>query len=210
MAPARHVFVAGSLAPLEDCYSPRLVPGPEALEREHREQAQALFEAGADFLLVETMGTSAELLAAARAAAETGLPCVASAVTDGSGRLLSGERLEEVVERLLALPTPPLAIGVNCVPARRLGAELGRLRSVAPDVPLVAYGNTGLPLAASGTAYTEPIEPAEYAAEASRWIDAGACLVGGCCGTGPRHTRALRELLDKRAKGERGALPHGK
>ena len=66
--------VAGSLAPVEDCYRPDLRPDPEVALREHRELAGALAEAGCDLLLVETVAAADEGLAAVRAAAGTGLP----------------------------------------------------------------------------------------------------------------------------------------
>ena len=190
----RERFVAGSQAPLEDCYSPDLVPGDDALLREHAAHAESLAAAGCDLILIETMNTVREAEAAARGAAAAGLPCVVSVVTDGAGRLLSGETLEDLARALLALPLSPEAVGVNCIPARRVAGELERLAAAAPGVPLAAYGNTGRPAGEIG-AYTDPIEPGEYAALVPAWIAAGAALVGGCCGTGPLHTRAVRGLL---------------
>jgi len=187
-------FVAGSLAPLEDCYSPELVPDDAVLAIEHAEQSEALAEAGCALILIETMNTIREAVAAARAAAATGLPFVVSAVTDGAGRLLSGEPLGDLARALLSLERPPDALGVNCVPARRIAGELARLAAAAPGVPLAAYGNTGRPAGEIG-AFTEPITPDEYGALALTWIAAGACLVGGCCGTGPAHTRSVRDVL---------------
>jgi homocysteine S-methyltransferase len=196
-------FVAGSQAPLEDCYSPELVPDEGALLREHGEHAANLAAAGCDLILVETMNTVREAVAAAKAAAGAGLPCVVSAVTDGRGRLLSGETLEELARSLLALPRPPEALGVNCVPARRILDELARLAAAAPHVPLAAYGNTGRPAGEIG-AFTEPISPDDYAALLPAWIAAGAALAGGCCGTTPAHTRALRRCLDARYPSKMG------
>ena len=178
------VWIAGSLGPLEDCYQPDRVPKQEdILFSEHSEMASALAAAGVDLILVETMNTIREAAAAARAAAATGLPVVVSCVTDGSGRLLSGEAVEEFARALLALPSPPDALGVNCVAARALGGDLARLAAAAPGVPLAAYGNT----------YGDPVAPEDYAALAASWARLGARLVGGCCGTTAAHTRAIRE-----------------
>ncbi len=185
-------WVAGSLAPLADCWRPDLVPGGEDLARGHREQARRLAEAGVDLILVETIGTVRELVAAVVAAAETGLPVVACVTTDGRGGLLSGEPLAGAAR---SLPVRPDALGVNCVPARRLRADVGLLSAAAPGLPLAAYGNTGLPLDEAGERYTEPIDPVGYAELAREWIRAGATLVGGCCGTRPSHTAAIRRML---------------
>src|SRR5438876_673648 len=85
---------------------------------------------------------SPELVSAAGAAMETGLPFVASMVTDGKGRLLSGEPIEDAI--LAVRPLGPDAFSINCVPARRLAFDLTRLAGAVFDVPLAAYGNLGL------------------------------------------------------------------
>jgi S-methylmethionine-dependent homocysteine/selenocysteine methylase len=179
----REVFVAGSLSPLEDCYRPDLVPDDGALESEHCDQAESLAAAGVDAILLETHNTVRELVAAARAARATGLPFVASMVTEGTGRLLSGETVGDAARALL--PLRPDAISINCVPARHLAADLERLAAAAPGAPLGAYGNLGLPEDGSGWTF----------AEARHWLAIGARLVGGCCGTTPAHTAALRYAI---------------
>lgn len=178
-------WIAGSLAPLEDCYRPDRVPSEAEISSEHSEMAAALAAAGVDLILVETMNTVREAVAAARAAATTGLPAVVSCVTDGAGRLLSGERIEELAGALLALPVPPDALGFNCVAARELGGDLARLAAAAPGVPLTAYGNT----------VGDPVAPEDYAALAASWARFGARLIGGCCGTTAAHTRAVAGVL---------------
>jgi S-methylmethionine-dependent homocysteine/selenocysteine methylase len=193
-APGRDIFVAGSLSPLEDCYRPDLVPDDAALSREHGAQARFLAEAGVDLILAETHNTIREAVAALRAAKATGLPVFVSLVTDGSGRLLSGESIADAARALL--PLEPDALGVNCVPAARLAGDLAALAAAAPGVPLLAYGNLGLPDDSRGWAFTEELSPEEYAETARGWIERGARIVGGCCGTTPAHSRALRQAID--------------
>ena len=192
------VLVAGSVAPVEDCWRPDLVPDDADLDRLHALHAEALAAAGVDLLLLETFGTAREWLAAARAAAATGLPVVASATTLPGGALLSGEALADGARALLDLPVPPVALGVNCVPARRLGESLALLAAAAPGVPLAAWGNAGLPVDEAAGLFSEPIAPAEYAEAAEAWAAAGARLVGGCCGTGAGHVAALAARLGGR------------
>ena len=199
-AAGRDVFVAGSVAPLEDCYRPDLVPEDSALEREHDEQAESLAAAGVDLLLLETHNTVRELIAAARAARTTGLPFAASMVTDGNGRLLSGEAIEDAVRELE--PLDPDVLSINCVPAGKLGADLGRLSAAAPGVPLAAYGNLGLPADDRGWAFTGELSPEAYAELARGWLALGARIVGGCCGTRPAHTAALRYAISMASPNE--------
>jgi homocysteine S-methyltransferase len=187
--PSKKIFnslwIAGSLAPLEDCYRPDRVPSEAEISSEHREMATALAAAGVDLILVETMNTVREAAAAARAAAATGLPVVVSCVTDGRGRLLSGEGVEDFARALLALPSPPDALGINCVAAGDLVGDLARLARAAPEVPLAAYGNT----------FGAPVGPEDYAVLAVEWVRLGARLAGGCCGTTAAHTRAVARLI---------------
>jgi enediyne biosynthesis protein CalE2 len=193
---ARQIWVAGSLAPLEDCYRPDLVPDDMALEREHGEMAEALAEAGVDLILVETMNAVRELLAATRAALATGLPVVASMVTDGAGRLLSGEPVEEAARALFSMARGPDAIGVNCVPARVTGDDLARLRAAAPGVPLSVYANTGRAVDEAAGLFTDPVAPEAYARLAAGWLaGGGVALLGSCCGTTAAHTDALRPFV---------------
>lgn len=187
------VFVVGSLSPLEDCYRPDLVPDDAALCAEHGAQANELARAGADAILVETHNTVRELAAAARAAKATGLPVIASIVTDGAGRLLSGEAIAAAVEALSAVS--PDALGINCVPARALGHDLRALADAAPGAVIGAYGNVGQPGRGGSP---DEVTPEEYAALALDWLRAGARFVGGCCGTTAAHTAALRFMLDAR------------
>ena len=130
---------------------------------------------------------------------------ILSLVTDGEGRLLSGETIEDAARELL--PLAPDALGINCVPAARLAADLGRLAAAAPGVPLAAYGNLGLPGDEKGWAFTEELSPEEYAEHAGRWLALGARIVGGCCGTRAEHTRGLRKRLDAHARETAGSEP---
>ncbi|MGH9444044.1 MAG: homocysteine S-methyltransferase family protein [Thermoanaerobaculia bacterium] len=178
----RAILVAGSAAPLADCYRPDLVGEPETLAREHAAHVENLREAGVDLVLIETMNTVREARAAVGAVGRR-LPVVVSFVTDGQGILLSGEPLQDAVKA--ALPFRPAAIGVNCVSSRSLGPEIERIARAAPGVPVAAYANN----------LSDGAPPEEYVAFASGWIRLGARMVGGCCGTTPEHVAALRETL---------------
>jgi len=170
-------YVAGSIGPLEDCYSPQLAPPFEECAREHGEHAEHLAEAGVDLLLIETMNSIGEAAAAARAAAKTGLPIFVSFVCRSDGRILSGERVRAAAERLLDLEVAGL--GINCTPTATLHEPLAELIAAVNDrVPVAAYGNVGKTDAVHGWTSTEELDPNGYAMRAERWMELGARVIG--------------------------------
>lgn len=197
-AAERPTWVAGSIAPLEDCYRPDLTPVDGDLRDEHAEIAARLADGNVDLLLVETMPTVREAVAATRAATATGLPVVTGLVCDLEGRLLSGESVDAAVAALT--PLGPAALVINCTPAHRLHVALDRL-AAATTLPVGGYGNVGHADDEQGWTRTDALGPGQYLEFARRWLAAGARLVGGCCGTTPAHTAALRRELDRGLRG---------
>jgi S-methylmethionine-dependent homocysteine/selenocysteine methylase len=187
----RPVLVLGSAPPLEDCWRPDLAPDDAALADEHGEHARHLAEAGVDAVLVETQGSVREARAAVRAAADTRLPVVASFCCGPDARLLSGEPLAEALDAVT--PFAPAAVAVNCLPPERVAACLPFLE--ASGLPFGVYANLGAPGATPDAPREHERTPAAFAADARTWLEAGARLVGGCCGTRPAHIRALAEAL---------------
>jgi S-methylmethionine-dependent homocysteine/selenocysteine methylase len=188
--------VAGSMAPVEDCYTPDLVPDDDALMREHAELANALADAGCDLILVETMNTVREAAIAAAAAARTGLPVWVSFTLGGDDRLLSGETLAEAVRAIRALG--PEALLVNCIPVAQVSSALGELRQAIGDsrTRIGAYANVGHVDDEVGWTLTDAVSPSAYAVAAHEWLAIGASLIGGCCGTTPAHIAAIRNLRE--------------
>ncbi|HQV69636.1 MAG TPA: homocysteine S-methyltransferase family protein [Thermoflexales bacterium] len=190
---AGNAKVAGSLAPLEDCYTPELVPDDETLAREHAEHAINLSEAGCDLILVETMNTIREAVAGAKAAAQTGKPIWVSFTLNKHNDLISGEKLADAVQAVL--PFNPQAILVNCIPVAQIAGALRVLRRAAPAaLPIGAYGNVGHVDDVTGWTLTHAVTPSAYAQAAQEWRKIGATIIGGCCGTTPAHIEALKEM----------------
>ena len=185
------VLVAGSIAPLEDCYRPDLVPPDEELRTEHAELAARLAAAGVDFLLVETMNTIREARAACAAAVATGKEVVVSFILDNAGDLYGGESLAEAIAALA--PLRPTGFSINCVSPRFLGKSVPMVRSLTP-LPIAVYGNVGVPEQESGWEFTNDVGEDEYRSFAREWHRAGAAIVGGCCGTTPAYIAALASL----------------
>jgi S-methylmethionine-dependent homocysteine/selenocysteine methylase len=188
-------LVLGSIAPLEDCYSPELVPGQDALAREHAEHAENLAAGGVDALLVETMNTHREAVAAVRAARATGFPVLVSFVADGQGRLFDGEPLAELVPALL--DEGVAAVLVNCTPLATTDRILPEIGALAGGAPFGAYANIGFPHPREGWEFADDVSPADYGRHAAEWVRAGARIIGGCCGTTPDHVAAVRAAVDR-------------
>lgn len=190
----RGVVVAGSLAPLEDCYRPDLTPDERHLAQEHTDHAKSQAAAGVDLLLVETHPTVREAALATAAARKTGLPVWTSVCCGADGRLLSGEHWPELVAALR--PAPPDVLLVNCTGLPGTAAAMPRLRG-AWDGPWGAYANVGTSDPVVGWEAGRDVAVGEYADAAAGWLRGGASVVGSCCGTGPEHTRALSALVGK-------------
>lgn len=185
-------LVFTSQTTLEDCYRPDLVPEAPILEREHAVTAAVLAEAHPDGLLLETFNTVREAVAAARAAARTGLPVVVSFACRGRGRLLSGE---DAAAAAAAVTLPGVAaIGVNCTAVKDIPAALERLGE-GSSLPRIAYANNAWSASDSSWLAKHPLDAEAFAAAADQWLQRGARMVGGCCGTAPDHVAAIARRL---------------
>lgn len=194
-------LIAGSIAPLDDCYSPVFDTPEQMALAEHLAQARNLADSGVDFLMVETMPTSAEAALALLAARETGLPATVGFVCDAlaSGnpvRLFSGEALTDAVRKML--PLGPTAVFVNCAPAGVIAAGLGELRE-ATELPIGGYANAGHVDDEVGWSPAGGMSGEEYGRHVAEWLSLGARVVGGCCGTHSEHTAAGRRAIDSLA-----------
>ncbi len=105
--------------------------------------------------------------------------------------LLSGESITEAVRAVQHLR--PAAILINCVPLAYIDRVFGELRA-AYRGPIGLYANVGHADDEVGWTLTDDVQPAAYAQHARRWLQQGAAIVGGCCGTTPAHIAALKEI----------------
>ena len=159
------------------------------------EQARAIADAGADGIVVETMSDPAEAALATAVAHETGLAVVACMTFDSGAkkdRTMMGATPEQAAEQLTAAGAD--AIGANCGQGIAGMVEVCRRLHAATDRPIWIKANAGLPEMVDGkTVYKQT--PAEFAAYVPQLIEAGASLIGGCCGTTPEFIRAVVEKL---------------
>jgi S-methylmethionine-dependent homocysteine/selenocysteine methylase len=188
------VVIAGVMSPLEHCFRPDLTPAPQEARAEHAEIATLLAANGVDLLMLESMNTIAESQIAIEAARATGVPVWVSFVVDTRGNVLSGESLGEAYAASKAMGVD--AVLVNCAPPEDIQRALSSLAGT--DVPMGAYAHIGhfdppswkFEFFPQFTA-TEAWLPERYANAAKGWQSHGARILGGCCGTGPDHIRAL-------------------
>jgi len=185
-------LVAGSMAPVADCYTPADYPGDASAESIYDELAHWLMEAGADMLLVETHITLAESALALERARTTGLPVAASFLVDESMRLWGGAPLQEAVRTAEAAGVA--AILVNCVTLPTGAIALQALKELT-RLPVGVYANAGLISPEKDGAIEKTYPDQEFVVAALQWVDAGAKLIGGCCGTTPATIKAVKEAL---------------
>jgi 5-methyltetrahydrofolate--homocysteine methyltransferase len=199
----RPVYVGGSMGPTGEIFQPVGTMSHEEGVAAFAEQALALEEGGVDVLWIETMSSEEELRAAVEGASKAGLPIVTTMSFDTNGRTMMGITPKAFGALAASLPTQPVAIGANCgVGASELIATVLGITAARPDATVVAKGNCGIPQYADGHIhYTgTPDLMADYARIA---LDAGARIIGGCCGTSPEHLAAMRRSLESYTKGER-------
>ena len=196
-ASGRDVAVAGSMGPTGEIMEPI---GPLTFEQAKAafaEQAKSLAEGGADVLWIETMSSTEEVRAAVAGAATAGLPIVCTLSFDTNGRTMMGISPSDFAALEKTLVPRLAACGTNCgVGASEVVACIHNLAEAAgPDVVLVAKGNCGIPQYVDGSIVYDGT-PEIMAVYARMALDAGARIIGGCCGTSARHLRAMRDALD--------------
>lgn len=188
-ASGRDVFVGGSIAPAVSASQRPRVPAAERIQAV-TEQVTSLVDAGVDVLVLETFGYLTELTEAVQAvAALTDLPIIAQATFTTDGHTPGGETPRQVAAALSELPIS--ALGANCtVGPQRMQAIVEELRRWT-TLPISAQPNAGLPRRTSDRRFEYSLDHDYFVRYARRCIDAGASIVGGCCGTTPLHIRAL-------------------
>jgi 5-methyltetrahydrofolate--homocysteine methyltransferase len=193
----REIVVAGSIGPTGELLMPLGALTFEETRDCFAEQAKGLAEGGADVLWIETMSAANEMEAAAAGAAATGLPTITTMTFDTNGRTMMGVTPAEAARLFHDLYPRPEAFGSNCGtgPAELVASILGIARaSVAGADVIVAKGNCGIPEYRDGKIHFSgtPELMAEYARLAR---DAGARIIGACCGSQGEHLKAIVEAL---------------
>jgi methionine synthase I (cobalamin-dependent)/5,10-methylenetetrahydrofolate reductase len=191
----RDALVAGSIGPLGPTLQVLDRPHPGLARAAFREQVEGLLEGGVDLFVCETFGDLATLLAAIEEIKRAcDLPVIAQMTFGEDLRLLDGATPEAAAAALTEAAVD--AVGVNCGAGPQ--ACLEALVKTGPPTATVARSiqpNAGLPQRVEGR-LVYSAEPDYFAGMVPRMLDAGAAIVGGCCGTTPAHTAAMRKAID--------------
>jgi 5-methyltetrahydrofolate--homocysteine methyltransferase len=168
---------------------------PEEVQAAFEAQAQAIAEAGADAIVLETFSDPAEILLAVAAVKKAGLPVVACMTFDSGkdhDRTLMGTTPEQAAEKLTAAGAD--TIGSNCGQGIEGFVRIAARLKSATDRPIWIKANAGLPEMIGGRAvYAQT--PAKFAAVVPALVQSGANFVGACCGTTPEFIRAVASVL---------------
>jgi methionine synthase I (cobalamin-dependent) len=198
----RDIVVAGSIGPTGEILAPLGDLQPDDATAAFAEQAMALEQGGADVLWIETMSSQEEVEYAVAGARHTSLPIVFTMSFDTNGRTMMGVGAADMMALHQRLGVH--ACGTNCgIGAAEVVAAIMNFQASKVDGSepiLVAKANCGIPEFIGGEIHYNgtPEIMARYAVMAR---DAGARIVGGCCGTSPEHVAAMRQALDRSARG---------
>lgn len=206
--PGHPVYVAGDLTMTGEQLKPMGKMELETLIDIYKEQILCLVDAGADLLVVETMMSLAETRAALIAAKEVcDLPVIATLTFEADGRTLFGTDAKTAAIVLESLGAS--AIGANC------STGPAQMESIISEmvshtrIPVIAKPNAGLPFLDENGTTCYNMEAEEFAEEMEVLVNAGATILGGCCGTTPEFIRQIHERFGTDAKVAASRRPDG-
>jgi methionine synthase I (cobalamin-dependent)/5,10-methylenetetrahydrofolate reductase len=200
----KNILVAGSVGPLVRVKGDARELSNDEMAAIFRDQCKALAEGGVDFLLLETFASLTQLKAAVSAACETSLPvCAQMAFLEG-GHSGDGTTVEQFCNAMEHVHAD--IIGANCGAGPLELVKVVRRLAAITDKPISAYANSGFPEYLDGR-YIYRATPDYFASMAKEMADAGANLIGGCCGTTPEHIVAIARTLAGRKPAVRVRIP---
>lgn len=191
----RNILVAGSIGPTGDIMGEAGWLTHDEAVRMFQITAQGLIDGGADLIWVETISSPEEFIAASEAIENINAPWVGTMSFDTAGRTMMGVTSHDMTQLVKNMEYGPIGFGANCgVGASDLLRTVLGLTEKA-DRPVIAKGNAGIPKYVDGHIHYDgtPEVMAEYAILARA---CGASIIGGCCGTMPKHLKAMRVALD--------------
>ena len=189
-----HCFIFGSVAPLEDCFRPDLVPSRGILIESHSKTLSFLDSSpDIDLILCETQNTFQEIETLLEVLSDRSHPSGLSVTLNSKGNLLDGKTSWAKLLRIINDSSLEF-FGVNCSAPDTVTKSL---MTIAPmlEKPLAVYANVGYSDPIDYSQNDFPRDPRAYLEEAKKWLRAGARILGGCCGTTPSHIAELVSFL---------------
>ncbi|NOQ21366.1 MAG: methionine synthase [Candidatus Aegiribacteria sp.] len=190
-------YVSASCGPCGQILKPYGDTDPEIVYKSFEIQMQAFFESGCDVICIETMMDLAEMLLALKAARKMapGIPVMATMTFDATPKgffTIMGVTIEKAACTLEEAGAD--VIGSNCGNGIEDMIRIAREYRKHTTLPLIIQSNAGLPVIENGE-LVYPESPEFMAEKAKELVDAGVSIIGGCCGTGPAHIRAIRNSI---------------
>jgi len=187
----RQLLLAGSNPPAEDCYQIKRTISQKEIEANHTEHIESLMDSGCHFILNETQSHFDEISFIAKFCSKNAIPFVMSFFFTGELKLLSGENLFEVIKRIEEYH--PLSVGLNCIQPKVFQKVYAK---ITKECNWGFYLNCGSSVI-NNDSITCGISPEEYTLEAEMYLKKNPSFIGACCGSSPKHTKALKKLLDE-------------
>jgi len=195
----RKILIAGSVGPTGELLQPLGTLTSEHALSVFSKQIIALRDGGVDFIWGETLSSIEEALIIAKASTNAGLPFSICMSFDTAGKTMMGISPSQFVKYFTnSTEYTPIALGANCgVGSLKLLDSIREMKYTGSDIPLIAKGNAGIPEYVGGKIeYNESSE--DMALYAGMAHDAGARIIGGCCGTTPNHIGAFYSTLSEK------------
>ncbi|TDH35785.1 betaine--homocysteine S-methyltransferase [Pseudohoeflea suaedae] len=205
-AAPRKVIVGGSVGPTGELLVPLGAMTYDEAVDAFREQIEGLKAGGIDIVWIETMSAADEIRAAAEAATKCGMAFVYTGSFDTAGKTMMGLHPKDIHGVARDIGDGPFAVGANCgVGASDILSSLLDMTGADPEAVVVVKGNCGIPEFRGAEIHYSGTPPlmADYARLA---VDAGARIIGGCCGTSCEHLAAMREAIDGHRKAARPTI----
>ena len=192
---AGSALVAGDISMSGDTLEPYGDLEYEELVDVYKQQIACLDKAGCDLLVAETIMDLNEAKAVLDAARDvTDLAVMVTLTFEASGRTMFGAAPEDAAKELFDMGAA--AVGANCSAGPEQMAPLIEKMAAAVDIPVIAKPNAGKPLPSLGKGIKYDIDAGSFAIMMTRLVDAGANIIGGCCGTNPEYMRQVVQLCD--------------
>ncbi len=201
----RTIIVAGSMGPTGEMIEPYGSRPAKEVEDAFYQQAMALKEGGVDIIWIETMFFEDEIDAAAKAVERAGLAYVQTMTFDTNGCTMMGLKPQNAPQLARDKHWNSIAFGANCGvgPSQLVDTILGICENSNPGAVIVAKANCGIPQMGTDMKISYDGTPEIMADYACMARDAGARIIGGCCGTKPVHIAAMGKALDTRPRSDK-------